>query len=234
MNKIDTFIRIKNSDAYVSSHEVCVLSYPMTSTLNSFLIDDILMHNCIKNKHYLQNPPALFAVGMEIMIDVIQKEVHTVLPKGATIACTSILPEVLTETLYQEIIHRDPAAVIIIGLHEILFSKESIEKRLSEIEIFIDDVQKIQSEFQRPVLILTNTHFKHGDSNFCKPALELNGADFTLTTEKVDDIKATIGIGIGFFKLFHLPSNNPKPVSCNRWDSHLRTTKGRPKGKKNS
>lgn len=230
MAQIDTFIRIKDSNAYVSSHEVCFLSYPMASSLNSFLIDDILMFNCLKNKHYRDNPPALFVVGMELMLDVINKEVHTILPKGATIACTSVLPNVLLEMVYQETIHRDPACIIIVGMEQIAFSNESIEKRLSEMEIFIDDLQKIQFEFQRPMLILTSTHIKNGDSNYCKPALELNGADYTLTTEKVEEIPSSV---IGSFKLFHLPSNNPKPVSCNRWDSHLRTTPKKGKIKKN-
>lgn len=231
MAQIDTFIRIKNSDAYVSSHEVCFLSYPVASTLNTLLVDDILLYNCVRNSHYRENPPALFVVGMELMLDVIEKRVHTVLPHGSTIACTSVLPEVLMETIYQETLHRDPACIIVVGFDKISFSQESIEKRLSEMEIFIDDLQKIQFEFQRPALVLTSTEVKNGDSSYCKPALDLNGANYTLTIEKVEEIPSSV---IGSFKLFHLPSNNPKPVSCNRWDSHIRTTKAGPKGKKNS
>jgi hypothetical protein len=204
-------LQIGGTRFFVSPHEIFFLTYPIDISLHDFIVKDILTYNCTLNPRYRSKPPAKFIIGIDQIHASLSSRLFDIYPEGNTIASPSMSPEVLLECIYQVIKDKDPACVILVGFSNIFFNQEgSPSEIIDEISMFLSELKKIQNQFHKPILITTKVHPRNGDLNFC--VLEVNGSEFEISTDRHENIQAPFG----YFKLLHIPRENPNPVKLFR------------------
>lgn len=199
--KIEDSIMLGHTDAILNYGDLYYLSYPIESTLMTYLVYDVLTLNDRFNAAFQWSRPCSWFIGDFRTLDSLTSAINCDdwhKRMGKYKYCNYVRPAALLEDVYSHILKYEPPLVLISGFNNITFKPSEMKM---EVNFFLDDLRRLLADFPSTTILLTGTTFvKNGDLDRCIPKMNVPD-ELELETTASTEIPSKIGA----LKLFHLP-----------------------------